>query len=106
MSRFVATISLKSDPALQQLTNTPRIGSVQVLARFGVRLAILTAFAAFGAMGFGRSLVALLWMSTLLSAVIGGVRREPILAPQLNHWDEMACYIGLCSLTTSLAQIG
>ena len=89
---------------MQQLANTPRIGSVQVLARFGVRMVILTAFAAFGAIGFGRSLVALLWMSTLLSAVIGGVRREPILAPQLNHWDEMAAYSALCALFSALNQ--
>ena len=87
---------------MQQLANTPRIESVQVLARFGVRLVILTAFAAFGAIGFSRSLVALLWMSTLLTAVIGGVRREPILAPQLNHWDEMAAYGALCALFNAL----
>ena len=77
---------------------------MQVLARFGVRLVILTAFAAFGAIGFGRSLVALLWMSTLLSAVIGGVRREPLLARQLNHWDDMAAYGALCALFSALNQ--
>ena len=87
---------------MQQLTKTPQTGSAQVLARFGVRLVILTAFAAFGSIGFGRSLVALLWMSTLLSAVIGGVRREPLLAPQLNRWDEMAAYGALCALINAL----
>ena len=87
---------------MQQLTKTPQTGSAQVLARFGVRLIVLTAFAAFGSIGFGRSMVALLWMSTLLSAVIGGVRREPLLAPQLNHWDEMAAYGALCALINAL----
>ena len=87
---------------MQQLTKTPQAGSAQVLARFGVRLIVLTAFAVFGNIGFGRSLLALLWMSTLLSAVIGGVRRELPLAPQLNHWDEMAAYGALCALISAL----
>jgi hypothetical protein len=87
---------------LQQLTKTPRTEAAQVLARFGLRLIVLTAFAAVGSIGFGRSLVALLWMSTLLSAVIGGVRREMPLAPHLNHWDEMAAYGALCALVNAL----
>ena len=89
---------------MQPLTKTPQTGSAQVLARFGVRLIVLTAFAAFGSIGFGRSLVALLWMSTLLSAVIGGVSREIPLAPHLNHWDEMAAYGALCALVSALNQ--
>ena len=87
---------------MQQLAKTPQTGSAQVLARFGVRLIVLTAFAAFGSIGFGRSMVALLWMSTLLSAVIGGVRRELPLASRLNHWDEMAAYGALCALFNAL----
>jgi hypothetical protein len=47
-----------------------------MLARFGLRMSILAVFAAFGSIGFGRSLAALLWMSTILSAVIGFMRRE------------------------------
>ena len=87
---------------MQPLTKTPQTGSAQVLARFGVRLIVLTAFAAFGSIGFGRSLVALLWMSTLLSAVIGGVSREIPLAPHLNHWDETAAYGALCAFVSAL----
>jgi len=87
---------------LQPLTKTPQTGSAQVLARFGVRLIILTVFAALGSIGFGRSLVALLGMSTLLSAVIGGVRREIPLAPHLNHWDEMAAYGALGALFNAI----
>ena len=88
-----------------QLREIPRkLSSAQVLLRFCVRLVILTAFAAFGSIGFGRSLVALLWMSTILSAVIAGLRREPFLAPDLNHWDETAGYGALCALASGLNQ--
>ena len=90
---------------MQQLTKTPQTGSAQAIARFGLRLLILTAFAAFGNIGFGRSLMALLWMSTLLSAFIGGVKREPLLAPHLNHWDEMAAYAALGALVSALNQV-
>jgi hypothetical protein len=89
---------------LQPLTKAPQNGSAQVLVSFGVRLVVLTAFAAFGGIGFGRSLVALLWMSTLLSAIVGGVRRESPLAPNLNHWDEMAAYGALFALVKALDQ--
>ena len=37
---------------------------------------ILVVFAAFASIGFIRGLAALLWMSTILSAVIGTIRRE------------------------------
>ena len=54
-----------------QLPDFPRkLGSAQVLIRFGVRLLVLVVFATFGGIGFGRSLAALLWMSTILSAVV------------------------------------
>lgn len=90
---------------MQQLEKIPhKLLSVQVLARFGVRLVILTAFAAFGSIGFGRSLVALLWMSAILSAVMAGLRREPVLGPDLNHWDETAAYGALCALVSALHQ--
>jgi hypothetical protein len=88
---------------VQQLANTPKhLRSVQVLVRFGLRLVILGTFAAFGGIGFGRSLVALLWMSTLLSAVVGSVRRERPLAADLNHWDETVAYGALCSLVSAI----
>jgi hypothetical protein len=53
-----------------------------------LRMSILAVFAAFGSIGFGRSLAALLWMSTILSGVIGAMRREPPFDKVLNHWDE------------------
>jgi hypothetical protein len=65
---------------------------------------ILVAFATFGSIGFGRSLVALLWMSTIMSAVIGAIKREPPFDTILNHWDETAAYAALCALVSGLSQ--
>jgi len=72
-----------------------------VLARFLLRMIILVVFAAFGSIGFGRSLAALLGMSTILSAVIGTMRREPPFDIVLNHWDETVAYAALFSLVSS-----
>jgi hypothetical protein len=84
---------------LAQIPNLPQqLRSVQVIARFCLRMFILALFATFGGIGFGRSLAALLWMSTILSAVIGAMRREPPLDSALNHWDEMVAYAALCCL--------
>jgi hypothetical protein len=88
-----------------QFPDLPReLRSTQVILRFGVRMIILVAFAAFGSIGFGRSLVALLWMSTIMSAVIGAIRREPPFDTILNHWDETAAYAALCALVSGLSQ--
>jgi hypothetical protein len=73
--------------------------STQVMVRFGLRIVILAIFASFGGIGFGRSLATLLWMSTVFSAVVGAVRREPLFDITLNHWDETAAYAALCCLT-------
>ncbi|QPF83454.1 hypothetical protein IC762_27655 [Bradyrhizobium genosp. L] len=78
--------------------------SVQVLIRFGFRLAIMLGFAAFASAGFGRGLVALLWMSALICAAVGAFRREPPFAGHLNHWDEMTAYAALCALNTGIVQ--
>jgi hypothetical protein len=59
---------------------------------------ILVLFAIFSSIGFGRSLAALLWMSTILSAVIGTMKREPPFGIVLNHWDETVAYAALCCL--------
>jgi len=74
------------------------------MLRFGVRMIILVVFAAFASTGFARSLVALLWMSTIMSAVIGAIRREPPFDTVLNHWDETAAYAALCALASGLSQ--
>jgi hypothetical protein len=88
-----------------QLPNFSRkLGSAQVLIRFGVRLLILVVFAMFGSIGFGRSLAALLWMSSILSAVIGVMRHELPLDSALNHWDETVTYAAICMLVSGLNQ--
>ncbi len=87
------------------LSNLPRkLGSAQVVIRFCLRLFILFIFAMFGTIGFGRSLAALLWMSTILSAVVAVVRREPPLDTVLNHWDETVTYAAMCMLVSGLNQ--
>jgi hypothetical protein len=77
----------------RELTSTPH-----VIARFSLRTIILLAFAAFGSIGFGTSLTALLWMSTLLCAIAASVMRELPFYDELNHWDEMVAYAALCCL--------
>jgi hypothetical protein len=87
---------------LAQLPNLPReLKSTQVLLRFCLRMSILVIFAAFGSIGFGRSLAALLSMSVILSAVIGAIKREPPFDTVLNHWDEAEAYAALFSLISS-----
>jgi hypothetical protein len=73
-----------------------------VVVRFLLRTIILVGFAAFGSIGFGRSLAALLWMSIILSVVIGAIRREPLFGGVLNHWDETVAYAALFSLVSAL----
>jgi hypothetical protein len=75
--------------------------STQVVVRFGLRIVILVVFASFASIGFSRSLAALLWMSTVLSAVAGAVKREPLFDTTLNHWDEAAAYAALCCLAVT-----
>jgi hypothetical protein len=70
--------------------------SVAVIARFALRMAAIVAFAAF--FGFERSLSVLLWMSTILSAVLATFDREEPLDAALNHWDEAMAYAALCCL--------
>jgi hypothetical protein len=87
---------------VQPLPNLPqKLKTAQVAVRFGFRLLILTGFAFFGSMGFGRSFIALLWMSTMLCAVIALMRREQFMGADLNHWDEMAAYAALCALASA-----
>ena len=88
---------------MAQLPNLSReLKSTQVLVRFLLRMSILVVFAAFASIGFGRSLAALLWMSIILSAVIGVIKREPPFGSVLNHWDETVAYAALFALVSSL----
>jgi len=90
---------------LAQLPNLSRqLNSSRVLIRFGLRVVILACFAAFGSIGFARSLATLLWMSIILCAVVGTMRREPVFHTSLNHWDETAAYAALYALVRGLNQ--
>jgi hypothetical protein len=90
---------------LAQLPNLPQeLRSAQVLIRFCLRISILAVFAVFGSIGFGRSLAALLWMSTILSAAIATMRREAPFDKVLNHWDETVAYAALCCLISGYNQ--
>ena len=73
-----------------------------VLARFGIRIIILTTFAAFGGVGFGKSFAALSAMSSVLCAIVATVRREQAFARTLNHWDEALAYAAFYVLTVAL----
>ena len=73
-----------------------------VLARFGIRIIILTTFAALGGAGFGRSFAALSAMSSVLCAIVATVRREPPFPRSLNHWDEALAYAALYFMTVGL----
>jgi hypothetical protein len=81
---------------------TRAVKSTEVIVRFFVRMIILMIFAAFGSIGFDRSLAALLWMSTILSAVLATFGREQPLDAVLNHWDETMAYAALCCLVSGL----
>ena len=75
--------------------------STQVLICFCLRMSILVAFAAFASIGFARGLAALLWMSIMLCAVVGTMRREPPFGATLNHWDETVAYAAVFALVSS-----
>jgi hypothetical protein len=89
---------------MAQLPNlSQELRSTQVLVRFCLRMIILVAFAAFGGIGFGRSLAALLWMSAILSAVMGAMKREAPFDTALNHWDETVAYAAVCCLVSGFS---
>jgi hypothetical protein len=81
------------------------LSPTRVMARFAVRVALLAIFAAFGSVGFNRSLAALLWMSIVLCAVVGLVRREPLFGAALNHWDECVAFGTLFALVHIVSEL-
>jgi hypothetical protein len=70
----------------------PQFNSRQVLFRIAFRLVLLTALAAFGSQGFGKTFAALLALSAVFCTVTGVMRREAIFGPALTHWDEAVVY--------------
>ena len=87
---------------MAQFPNLSReLKSTQVLVRFCLRVSILVGFAAFSSIGFGKNLATLLWMSIVLCARVGALKRELPLGMVLNHWDEAAAYAALFSLVSA-----
>lgn len=84
----------------RNLTQTSK--STEVIVRFGLRMAALTAFALLGGIGFQRGLTVMLWMSAILGTVIAMFDREEPLSSALNHWDEAMAYAALCCLACAL----
>jgi hypothetical protein len=85
---------------------SPELTSTRVLVRFALRMAVLVGFASLGGIGFGRSLAALLWMTIILSVVIGAMRQERPFDTTLNHWDEAAAYTALFCLIHVIDHLG
>ncbi|MDF0515959.1 hypothetical protein P0R31_01725 [Bradyrhizobium yuanmingense] len=84
---------------MPQSSNTSgALSPARVIVRFAVRVVILGAFAAFGSIGFGRSLAILLWMSIILCAAVAVLRREQLFGAVLNHWDECVAFGALFAL--------
>jgi hypothetical protein len=76
--------------------------SIRVIIRFWLRMVILLVFAAFSSVRFDQSLMLLLLMSTILSAVLATLKREEPLGSVLNHWDEAIAYAALCCLIIAI----
>ncbi len=77
--------------------------SAEVIARFGLRMAVIVAFAVLGGIGFERGLTVMLWMAAILATVIAMFDREELAGSALNHWDEASAYAALCCLACILA---
>ncbi|MBU6461667.1 MAG: hypothetical protein KGK01_02965 [Bradyrhizobium sp.] len=94
---------MRKSTRLAQHHNLPtELRSAQVMIRVCLRLLVIVAFASFGGIGFARSLAALSWMSAILSAVAGILKRERPFGVVLNHWDETLVYAALFCLTHDL----
>jgi hypothetical protein len=92
---------------MSQLGHTSReLRNTQVVVRFVLRIVVICVFATLGGVGFARSSNALLWMSAVMSATVGIVRRESIFDSALNYWDEAAAYASLCCLASLSLQAG
>jgi hypothetical protein len=85
--------------AQQPDTNLTREAqTIRVVIRFWLRMIVLFIFAAFSSIRFDQTLMLLLVMSTILSAVLATLKREEPFGPAFNHWDEAIVYAALCCL--------
>ena len=74
------------------------LGSAQALARFFLRLVILSIFAALGNQGFGKTLESLLVLAVFYCIFSAAIRRETPFEPVLTHFDEAAAYAVIACL--------
>jgi hypothetical protein len=88
----------------QPMHSSREFKNTQVAIRFMVRIVVLCVFAMLGNIGFARGLVALLWMSAIMSVAVGIMRREPMFDSALTYWDEAAAYGSLCCLASALLE--
>ncbi len=90
---------------MAEIPNRPQeLTSTRVIVRFALRVTILVIFAVSASIGFGKAFAALLWMSIILCAVTGAIRREAPFGPALNHWDEMTAYAAMFALVSIFNQ--
>ena len=105
ISGSAANEPMSESAVLAQIPDLPQqLRSTRVLIRFALRVMILVVFAASSSVGFGKALAALLWMSIILCAVVGAMRREPPFGPVLSHWDEMVAYAAMFALVSIFNQ--
>ena len=81
---------------MAQPQHLPQLGSGRVLIRFVVTTIILVSAAAFSSIGFARSLV----MAMIVSSLVAVIRRERPFESTLNHWDDMVGYAAMFSLVS------
>jgi hypothetical protein len=74
--------------------------SGRAVLRFCVGLALLAALAALAHAGFQNAIPGILVAAGLFCALVALVRREPLFAPILTHWDEAALLVLLGSVAS------
>jgi hypothetical protein len=67
--------------------------SSRAVLRFGVRLALLAVLAALTHAGFRNALPGFVFAGGIFCALWAVLRREPLFAPILTHWDEAALLV-------------
>ena len=86
-----------------QLASPHQFSSIQVLARFGLRLLVFCIFAAFGATGFRIMFPTFMILSAIYCTMAATFRGEAMFGRVLTHWDEAAGYGVLACLITKLS---
>ncbi|MGP0092444.1 MAG: hypothetical protein ACLPKB_21165 [Xanthobacteraceae bacterium] len=71
--------------------------TAQAVARFALRLALLSLFALLSP-DFARALASLLSLSAVYCGAVALVRGEDLVPPVLTHWDEAAAYAAIALL--------